>query len=521
LELIDMKFIVVIYGDKYLPLLWVNLSSIEKAHPNDSVTVLYEDIKEHEVTILRDRFLTYEFIKGYNIIDFKDPLKRIPLKLRYWFKACQLYPGERLCFLDCDTLVYSNIKDFLKEDFDVLYTWKENSFPLNTGVVVVKNNRKAGLFMEHWLECTESIIKDPYELKVAIQRNGAADQHALFKILNSVSYDNCLDRNIKDEMIRFKGVNTRYLNETSSGPITNDTHIIHYKAGWHPIILDEAPFTENRPRDACKDMLSLWNKLYKEIASSSIKAFIMAASRRHEKKFSTVIRGFEERGILYSEMLAVCSISSEMDIDVLIESGRYRAQSTVVLARYFFGTKTKIISIEKNKDENAMFAENILKDCSDVELIYGDAKNIMPSLVKKYRNKKIAILFDGPKGKEAIDIFKDLVLNSKDVLVGFFHDAKKPSKDVPNPGRELLEKDFERIFFTDDPEYVHAFKQMDEACMTKGVITEHSWRPWMKGSRYMPSYGPTIAVVMPTGKNRNKKINLISKMFFKIRGLFA
>lgn len=230
--------------------------------------------------------------------------------------------------------------------------------------------------------------------------------------------------------------------------------------------------------------------------------------RSHKERFVCIMNGYEERGILNSEMLAVCSVIQDLDIDMVIESGRYKGQSTEILVKYFSDTKTKIVSIEINRDKNAKYTEDRLKHYSNLKLMYGDANDVISKVLAKHRGERMAILFDGPKGEEAIRIFKKVICDFPEVIAGFFHDMRKPTEKMPNLGRTIMENSFDRFFFTDDNKYVRTFGYLDQSCLLKdNTITEHSWRPWMKGNDKIGSYGPTLAVVLPVPKERLMKVS--------------
>ena len=53
-------------------------------------------------------------------------------------------------------------------------------------------------------------------------------------------------------------------------------------------------------------------------------------------QLNTLTKKYEERGILHSEMLAICSICKKLNIDIIIESGRGRGQSTEILSKFFY-----------------------------------------------------------------------------------------------------------------------------------------------------------------------------------------
>lgn len=242
------------------------------------------------------------------------------------------------------------------------------------------------------------------------------------------------------------------------------------------------------------------------------KEAIIGYCQRNKELFTKAIGKFEERGILNSEMLLVCAVSKELDLDILIESGRYRGQSTQVLSKFLDGSKTKVESVEIFRDDNAKYVESALKQSRNVKLYYGDAHYLIPKIVRKNKGKKIGILFDGPKGKKAINIFKHaLNIGKGDVLVGFFHDVRKPSKEMPNMERDNVEKSFSECFFTDDDNFLEKFSELDESCISE------RWKPGLITGKPIGSYGPTLGLVFSSEKDmesaEKEKIYLALKCF--------
>jgi hypothetical protein len=217
---------------------------------------------------------------------------------------------------------------------------------------------------------------------------------------------------------------------------------------------------------------------------------VISASRKNEQKFSSTIDNFEDRGILNSEMLCVCSLVSELKIDLLIESGRYRGQSTEILAKYFKNSNMEIISIELLLDENSAYVEAKMKKYPKVKLLYGDATVLIPKLVKRNAGRRVGILFDGPKGKQAVDIFTYCLALSQNLIVGFFHDMRTSSIDLPNNSRLQVEQNFRETFFTDENAYVKMFGYLDDACLGK------FWKPYELNGKIAGSYGPTLGIVL-------------------------
>src|SRR3984893_14662061 len=113
-------------------------------------------------------------------------------------------------------------------------------------------------------------------------------------------------------------------------------------------------------------------------------------------------------GIWESEMFlfyaAVCPFAPKQ----ILESGRARGKSTLTLARCF--PNARIISVEFDRQsENAAAAEAKLKPYSNVELLYGDSREILPERLQTGD----AVLIDGPKDFRALKLALQLLHTGK------------------------------------------------------------------------------------------------------------
>ncbi len=247
---------------------------------------------------------------------------------------------------------------------------------------------------------------------------------------------------------------------------------------------------------------------------STIKDLVFESSRKFLHDFEKTVGNFEERGILNSEMLLVCAVSEELGVEVFIESGRWKGQSTQILTKYFEGKPVLIESIEAFWDENAAYVEKKLKGKDNLNLHYGDAHELIPKLAKKHKNKKVAFLFDGPKGQAALDIFRLALSYSDGIVAGFFHDMRKPVEGMPTASRYEMEGVFRQAFYTDDKEFVAEFSYLDESCKVD------IWHPYSIDGKPIGSYGPTIGFVFPSQedkKSANKEKIHLSILAWKRR----
>ena len=82
-------------------------------------------------------------------------------------------------------------------------------------------------------------------------------------------------------------------------------------------------------------------------------------------------------GIWESEMLLFYAAVKPFAPKQILESGRARGKSTLILARCF--PESRIVSVEYEREsENAPAAETKLKNEPNVELLYGDSREILP-----------------------------------------------------------------------------------------------------------------------------------------------
>jgi predicted O-methyltransferase YrrM len=145
-------------------------------------------------------------------------------------------------------------------------------------------------------------------------------------------------------------------------------------------------------------------------------------------------------GIWESEMFLFYAAVNPFAPGQILESGRGRGKSTLILARCF--PNARIVSVESDRrSENAVAAEAKLKNERNVELLYGDSREILP---KRLQNGD-AVLIDGPKDFRALKLAVDLLYTRKPCAV-FIHDFPSGS-----PQRKFVERNWPNAFFGDDP----------------------------------------------------------------------
>jgi len=154
-------------------------------------------------------------------------------------------------------------------------------------------------------------------------------------------------------------------------------------------------------------------------------------------------------GIWESEMFLFYAAVKPFAPKQILESGRARGKSTLILARCF--PESRIVSIEyERQSENVPAAEAKLKSESNVDLLYGDSREILPQRLQAGD----AVLIDGPKDFRALKLAVDLLRTGKPCAV-FVHDFPPNS-----PQRKFVTRNFPSAFFGDDPLF-QPFRALD------------------------------------------------------------
>jgi hypothetical protein len=245
-----IRFITSAYGDAYIGFLLTNLFSIEASNPHAAITVYWQDISSSLTVSIQAAFPRVTFITT-SFSFSTDIIERISSKTRIWAQACAEYPEAMLCFVDSDTLVLQDVRSAFTEDADIWFTEKDERVPLNTGVLFAKTSPAVVSFFAEWKDQTLAIIKNKESFAEANSSKlpyGGADQMSLYKMIGYERGKKVYSCEAHKGQVIVRAHACSMFNETRSVPISEETHIIHYKGGWHPILLQGAGFSRNRPR---------------------------------------------------------------------------------------------------------------------------------------------------------------------------------------------------------------------------------------------------------------------------------
>ncbi len=253
-----MKFVVATYGRKHAGMLLAHLHSIRSSHPQAGVEVYHQDIPSDLLEAIMKAHPEVKWTATQ--FDFaSDKILRISSKTLAWDYAMHQQPqGETVCLLDVDTLVRKDLQPFFSEpDCDVIFTYKSGGFVLNTGVLLCRINPRTLAFFEAWRKETIAILHDPERFRQANDPKlpyGAADQMALNQMIGYKEGETQYERRLADQLVKLRAEPCEVLNETRSCPLSETKHILHYKGGWQPILLDGHRFSHHRPKAVSWEM---------------------------------------------------------------------------------------------------------------------------------------------------------------------------------------------------------------------------------------------------------------------------
>ncbi len=161
-----------------------------------------------------------------------------------------------------------------------------------------------------------------------------------------------------------------------------------------------------------------------------------------------------ENGIMLWEGLAFCAVCDKLGITLVLESGVAGGRSTEILARYF---DFDIKAVDDGKLYGMDRFNNTKKRLSkypNVEMINGDSDILVPDLIHANKDKKIAVLIDGPKGNRAKHLAK-ICMRDKTVKFVAIHDTCR------DYSYHNLDDMIGTFFYTDDPKFLKKYKFID------------------------------------------------------------
>ena len=169
-------------------------------------------------------------------------------------------------------------------------------------------------------------------------------------------------------------------------------------------------------------------------------------------EFQALIAGvpYERKGILFSEMFFLWLCARTIDPRRILESGRARGQSTLILSLCF--PEAEILSVEYDRDSpDVAVAAERLQGRANVRLLFGDATRLLPQMARPGD----AALIDGPKGHRGLRLALRLLADGNTPLV-FMHDTEAGSQE-----RRFLSRHLPEAVYSDLPAFTDVAHHLD------------------------------------------------------------
>lgn len=220
---------------------------------------------------------------------------------------------------------------------------------------------------------------------------------------------------------------------------------------------------------------------------------VVAAAKVELEAYGARVRGppYERKGILYSEVFFLWLCARAAAPKRILESGRARGQSTLLLAECF--PALPVISLEHDPaSADVAVAVERLRGRANVELQFGDATSALPRLA---RPGDVALI-DGPKGWRAIRLALRLLAGGRIGMV-FVHDVLPGT-----PARRFLESWLPHALYSDHPRFAAVAHPLD-AAVADTIPVGQRWRPGGAAR-----YGYSLACLQPPTHGRLRRARL-------------
>jgi hypothetical protein len=504
-----------VFGSKHTPFVHTFICSVLENSPGVQIVIGYNDFPDFELRLLEVAYPDVIFtLVDLNVSTFSTHAANASKKTQIWRDLLEQHVsnGDNAIFMDIDTLLLESPFEVFNSDEDIFVTRKSGKWPLNTGVIFVKKTDSVQNVFRNWHESTERIITSPRLNEVAERMSGGADQHSLMELLEIQEIIRNKDRHdafCSVYSLRIKFLNCSQYNETESVPFTEDLKVIHFKAGWHKILISKSKYTRNRPAKTSTEFHNIWNGYY---SKSKLRLYSKIYGRAWlEKEIIAMITDleYEDRGIYNSELVLICSLMKMCGIKNVFESGRARGHSTYVLSEYLSKEiNSKLVSVDYERNSDTEFSEERLSGYTATLLKYGHANVLFKDVISSEipRSLNYAVLLDGPKSLNALYLAARFIKSKHCPSVIFIHDMRRYEGGAkPSFHRFLCQTLFDRVFFSDDfdisPEVIAADQSV---FIQRGVNSRISNQPYVKNFLPTGSYGPTLAIILPS--QRDKKV---------------
>lgn len=201
---------------------------------------------------------------------------------------------------------------------------------------------------------------------------------------------------------------------------------------------------------------------------------------------------YERKGILFSEMYFFWLLARSLQPRRILESGRARGQSTLILSLCF--PQSEIISVEFDSESpDVAVAAERLKGRNNVRQLFGDATKMLPEMA---RSGDVALI-DGPKGFRGLRLA--LRMLHRGLPMVFVHDTCPGSTE-----RDYLTRHMPETLYSDRTDIAAKTHVLDQG-VWDDLAPERRWPA--KGTP-PAGYGFSLAC-LPRVDHRNYNLLLL------------
>jgi hypothetical protein len=259
-------YVIVIYGNRYAAMLYTLLYSISRTHAQPRAILIHQNLDASCVEALRKAYGWVTPITSSLSLP-SESNRRLSSKMNAQVLAFDhVAEGDVLAFIDVDMFAQAEPNmDFL-EGFDVGITVKEEQYPINSGVVFVRNNPSGRAFFSDWSKRNREVLASDELMRQAkshVLPYGGANQMSLHQLLGFNPDQRSYRLSLNGISVGVNCIDCSVYNETRSVPLSETTCLYHLKGGWQPVLLDGHWFPVARPFADCRPIYSHYIGLYK------------------------------------------------------------------------------------------------------------------------------------------------------------------------------------------------------------------------------------------------------------------
>mmetsp|Transcript_60046 Transcript_60046/g.160936 ORF Transcript_60046/g.160936 Transcript_60046/m.160936 type:complete len:259 (-) Transcript_60046:267-1043(-) len=151
-----------------------------------------------------------------------------------------------------------------------------------------------------------------------------------------------------------------------------------------------------------------------------------------------------------------------LGVNVVVESGRGSGGSTAFWCKSPHWTQLSVFSIDREHREESADA---VADCNKASLVEADAFQVLRPLLKSLSHQRVGLFLDGPKGRVAVKLALQMMVEFPHVVLVGLHDVHRLSPYYQSRGlhktRSALEEAGCLSYFSDEDWFVKAWADLD------------------------------------------------------------